>query len=133
MTSSIRSPTPDMDTIQSSGTNPFASPYASQLQSAMASSTALHNPGPPRFFHSRRIKKGEVERPWVGKKDPREKWQLLLPVGGIVLGFLLSGFLIYEQISKTTSHDYCLVLEDTFSEGFNTNTWTKEVSAGGFG
>jgi len=98
----------------------------------MASSTALHNPGAPRFFHSRRIRKGEIERPWVGKKDPREKWQWILPVVGLVIGLALSIFLIYEAMSSTASHNYCLVLEDEFNS-FNTQTWTKEVSVGGFG
>jgi len=129
----MRSPTPETDSIAPAGTNPFASPYASHLQSAMASSTALHNPGPPRFFHSRRIKKDEIQRPWVGKKDPREKWQWILPVIGIVIGFALSVFLIYEALSSTSSHNYCVVLDDNFSKGFQSNLWTKEVGLGGFG
>jgi hypothetical protein len=36
------------------------------------------------YFRSRRIKKGEVERPWLDKKDPREKWVTAFPIIGFV-------------------------------------------------
>ena len=115
-------------------TNPFASPSASRPPSSIGTSSGVHsaNAG-PRYFLSRRVRKGEIEKPWVGKPDPKEKWVTILPLIGIGLGLCLAGFLVYDGLSSVVHHKYCPVLDDTFSEGFNTNIWTKEVQVGGFG
>jgi hypothetical protein len=86
-----------------------------------------------RYFHSRRVKPGEVEKPWLNKSDPKEKWVTILPIVGIVIGLIISGFLIWDGMKSVIKHNYVLVLDDDFSGGLNTDIWTKEVQVGGFG
>jgi hypothetical protein len=115
--------------------NPFASPSASRPASSFGSSSALarFDERAQRYFHSRRVKAGEVEKPWLDKADPKEKWVTILPVIGIVIGLAISGFLVWDGIRSVVKHNYRLVLEEDFSNGFNTDIWTKEVQVGGFG
>ncbi|KAI0455808.1 concanavalin A-like lectin/glucanase domain-containing protein [Xylaria acuta] len=118
---------------QQAGLNPFASPSVSRPASSFDSSSALG--GPPRgqrYFHSRRVKKGDVEKPWLTKTDPKEKWVTILPVLGIFVGLAISGILIWDGLRSVVKHKYCVVLEDNF-DTFNTDVWTKEVQVGGFG
>lgn len=86
-----------------------------------------------RFFHSRRVAKGETEKPWVGKSHPKEKWVTIFPLLGILIGLGISGFLVYDGLSSVVHHKYCNVLDDDFGSGLNTNIWSKEVEVGGFG
>jgi len=114
--------------------NPFASPYASQLSSRNTSSAALHQVGlSQRYFHSRRVKKGEIERPWTKTKDPREKWVTIIPLVGLLIGFGLTGFLLWDGLRSVVTHTYCPVYFDDFSNGFNDKVWTKRAEVGGFG
>lgn len=115
--------------------NPFDTPFVSRPGSVNASSSiALHQQGlSQRYFHSRRVRKGEVERPWLDKKDPREKWVTIIPLIGLALGFALAGFLVYDGLKTVVNHVYCPVLDEDFSGGFNTRIWTKEAEVGGFG
>jgi hypothetical protein len=115
-------------------TNPFASPNASRPASSYGSSSALgqRNDG-PRYFRSRKVGKGEVERPWLEKKHPKEKWVTIIPLIGILIGLGISGFLIYDGYSSVVQHTYCPVLDDDFSGGLNSDIWRKEVEVGGFG
>jgi hypothetical protein len=115
---------------QAGGANPFASPSISRPASSFDSASAIGRG--QRYFHSRRVKKGEVEKPWMAKADPKEKWVTILPVLGIVLGLAISGFLVWDGIHSVVRHKYCIVLEDNF-DNFNTDVWTKEVQVGGFG
>ncbi|KAI1261661.1 concanavalin A-like lectin/glucanase domain-containing protein [Xylariaceae sp. FL1019] len=114
------------------GSNPFTSPEISRPGSSFDASSAINQPRGQRYFHSRRIKKGEVEKPWLDKPDPKEKWVTILPIIGIAVGLAISAFLVYDGVSSVVQHKYCLVLEDTFST-FNTDVWSKEVQVGGFG
>ncbi|OIW31275.1 beta-1,3-glucan-binding protein, partial [Coniochaeta ligniaria NRRL 30616] len=119
-----------------SGPNPFASPDASRPASSFGSSSALgarFDERSARYFHSRRVKKGEVEKPWMNKSDPKEKWVTILPIVGIFIGLAISGFLVWDGLRSVVKHNYCLVLSEDFSGGFNTDIWTKEVQVGGFG
>lgn len=86
-----------------------------------------------RYFHSRRVRKGEVEKPWTKTVDPKEKWVTILPVIGIVIGLGISGFLVWDGMRSVVKHKYCPVLEEDFSRGFNSDVWMKEVQLGGFG
>ncbi|EMC94585.1 glycoside hydrolase family 16 protein [Baudoinia panamericana UAMH 10762] len=118
--------------------NPFSTPvgYNSPygFGSARGSSTGFQQAQPPTYFHSRRIKKGELERPWLGKKDPKEKWVTIIPLIGIFVGLALSGFLIYEGLQGVTNHVYCPVLDEDFSGAdLNSKVWTREVEVGGYG
>ena len=138
-TTSTATATPRLGTPESELTqrvppsNPFASPDGSMPASARVSATGSQLQAPQRYFHSRRIKKGSVERPWLDKKDPREKWVTIIPIIGIFIGLCISGFLIYNGLQTVQKHVYCSVYEDDFSRGWNSQVWTKEVEVGGFG
>ncbi|KAI4163598.1 MAG: hypothetical protein LQ342_002871 [Letrouitia transgressa] len=139
----MRPSTPDSNTYdnitpmpQGRGTNPFSSPFTSGRASVNASSSALniHQAAQQqKYFHSRRVKKGEIERPWLEKKDPREKWVTIIPLIGLLLGFAFAGFLVYDGLKTVVKHEYCSVLEDDFSGGLDSKIWTKEAEVGGFG
>lgn len=111
--------------------NPFTSPYAS----ANASSIWQHHEGlNRRYFHSRRIKKGEIEKPWLNQTDPREKWVWIIPLIGALVGIGIAGFIIWRGLQTVQKHNYCPVLVmDDFSGGLDEKIWTKEVELGGFG
>ena len=114
--------------------NPFATPYSSQPASTFGSSAALHQQGlHQRYFKSRRVKQGEVEKPWLSNKDPREKWVTIIPIIGIVIGLGIAGFLVWDGLRTVVSHTYCPVLDEDWSSGFDSKIWTKEVEVGGFG
>lgn len=114
--------------------NPFSSPIASARLSAIGSTRVSYQAPQPRYFHSRRIKKGEAQRPWLDKKDPREKWVTIIPIIGFVVGLLLSGLLIYDGLQTVQKHVYCPVYLEEFSSGMlDPKVWTKEVEVGGYG
>lgn len=85
------------------------------------------------YFKSRRIKNGTLERPWLDKPDPREKWQTIIPLIGLFVGLVIAGFLIWDGIRSVGHYKYCPVLDEDFTSGFNEQLWTKEVEVGGFG
>lgn len=130
----VRSGSPEM--IEETGPinrlNPFATPYGSVPHSRNASTTALQQPD-TRWFHSRRVKKGSVERPWLNKKDPKEKWVTIIPIAGILLGLAVTGVLIWDGLRSVVNHVYCPVLQENWSNGINNNIWVKEAEVGGFG
>lgn len=87
-----------------------------------------------RYFHSRRIKDPkEIQKPWLEKKDPREKWVTIIPLMGIVIGLGIAAFLVYNGISSVVNHKYCEVFAEDWSQGFREDIWTREVEVGGFG
>ena len=91
----------------------------------------------PRYFHSRRIKKGEAKKPWLDKKnrDPREKWVDVIPIVGMVLGLLSAGILIWTGARQVVRHEYCIILDERFlGDGLlDEKIWTREAEVGGFG
>jgi hypothetical protein len=114
--------------------NPFDTPSHSRPPSTIASSTGLHQAGKGGgYFRSRRVRKGEVDKPWLSKKDPREKWVTIIPIIGIVVGLVGAGFLVYNGLQSVVNHEYCLILDEDFSTGFNEKIWTREAEVGGFG
>jgi hypothetical protein len=115
--------------------NPFQSPSGSRPASSFDASSALGNryDGGQRYFHSRRVRKGEVEKPWTKNADPKEKWVTILPILGIVIGLGISGFLVWDGLRSVVKHNYCLELEENWSNGINPSIWQKEVQVNGFG
>ncbi|KAI9675299.1 MAG: hypothetical protein M1817_001202 [Caeruleum heppii] len=105
----------------------------SRPQSTMGDSSGIANAGGATYFRSRRVRKGEVDRPWLKRKDPKEKWVTIIPLIGIGIGLLLAGFLIYDGLRTVVNNTYELVLDENFSGGINPAIWTKEVEVGGFG
>jgi hypothetical protein len=93
---------------------------------------ANHTPA-PKWFQSRKVKRGTVENPWKNVKDPREKWVNIIPIIGIIVGFIAAGILIWDGLRHVVNHEYCLVLNEDWSAGFNEKIWTKEAEVGGFG
>ena len=134
-----RSGTPESSPFADSSTgprtNPFSSPDPSRPTSTAGSSTALRNVHfSQRYFHSRRVQKGEIEKPWLQNKDPREKWVTIIPLMGLGVGLLLAGFLIYDGLRSVVNHKYCPVMHEDFSGStLNDRIWTKEVEVGGYG
>lgn len=87
-----------------------------------------------RYFHSRRIKDPkEIQKPWLEKKDPREKWVTIIPLMGIAIGLGIAAFLVFNGISSVVNHKYCEVFVEDWSQGFREDIWTREVEVGGFG
>lgn len=69
----------------------------------------------------------------VAKQErPREKWDWIIPLIGIFIGLSLVALLIYNGLTAVINHEYCSILDENFSRGFNINVWTKEVEFGGF-
>ncbi|PHH65751.1 hypothetical protein CDD81_1478 [Ophiocordyceps australis] len=131
-------PNGDADTtfVYAASRNPFVSPDVSRPASSYGSSSALGNrfeEGTQRYFYSRRVNKGDVEKPWLDKRDAKEKWVTILPIVGIVVGLCLSGFLVWDGLRSVVHHKYCPVMDETFAQGLNPDIWTQEVSVGGFG
>ncbi|CAG1987851.1 unnamed protein product [Fusarium graminearum] len=89
--------------------------------------------GRNRYFHSRRVRPGEVEKPWLEKTNPKEKWVSIFPLLAIFLGLVGSGFLVWDGVRSVVKNKYCPVLDEDFSQGLNPNIWTKEVEVGGYG
>lgn len=118
--------------------NPSTTPYSTLPNTATASryasTTKLHaNSGSPTYFKSRRIKKGQQERPWLDKKDPKEKWVWIIPCIGIAIGLSLMAVQIFFGLQRISQLNYCVVLDETWAGGFDESIWTKEVQVGGFG
>ncbi|KAK3331368.1 glycoside hydrolase family 16 protein [Apodospora peruviana] len=115
--------------------NPFQSPDVSRPPSSFDSSAlaANYEERHQRYFHSRRVKKGEVEKPWMNKADPKEKWVTILPIIGIFVGLAISGFLVWDGIRTVVKHKYCQVLAEDWSQGIRSDIWEQEVQVGGFG
>ncbi|PFH57822.1 hypothetical protein XA68_14529 [Ophiocordyceps unilateralis] len=141
----LRPGTPNTDTNSDAasshrlgaGPNPFlGSPEVSRPGSSYGSSSALGNrfeQRAQRYFHSRRVRKGEIEKPWLDGRDGKEKWVTILPIVGIVVGLAISGFLVWDGLRSVIRHKYCPVLDDSFDGGLDGKVWTKEVTVGGFG
>ncbi|KAH7235823.1 concanavalin A-like lectin/glucanase domain-containing protein [Fusarium tricinctum] len=108
----------------------YSSP-PSEYNSSAGSGT--HVNGQNRYFHSRRVKIGEVEKPWLEKTNPKEKWVSILPILAILFGLVGSGFLVWDGIRSVVKNKYCPVLDEDFSQGLNPNIWTREVEVGGYG
>ena len=106
---------------------------ASTYQKASAPISNHGHPTTPKWFQSRKIKRGSVERPWMDIKDPREKWVTIIPIIGMIVGVALAGLLIWDGLRHVVNHEYCLVLNEDWSSGFNQKIWMREAEVGGFG
>jgi len=133
-----------IDTIQNVD-NPFATPGAqtpagyslpntrpASFAGASGSTSSYQYFPRGDYFRSRRVKKDEIDRPWIGKKDPREKWVTIIPLIGLFIGLCITGILVWDGVRSVARHNYCEVFSDEFSS-WNSKVWTKEVEVGGFG
>ena len=105
------------------------SPAATSIAS-LARAGDLRN----RYFRSRRIKDAtEVQKPWLEKSDPREKWVTIIPLIAIFIGLGIAAYLVYDGVASVINHKYCEVLMEDFSQGFRSEIWSHDVELGGFG
>ncbi|RDA95311.1 hypothetical protein CP533_3539 [Ophiocordyceps camponoti-saundersi (nom. inval.)] len=133
----LRPGTPNTDSDAVSSHRPVPalneSPEVSRPGSSYGSSSGRFDDRSQRYFHSRRVRKGDAEKPWLVRRDPKEKWVTILPILGIVVGLAISALLVWDGMRSVIKHKYCPVLDDGFDGGLNANVWTKEVTVGGFG
>ena len=111
-------------------------PSIGEISVVTTSSTRKINPyGKPKFFKSRRVlDKTAIQKPWMQKRrDPREKWQTLIPMFGLFLGFTLAGFLVWSGYRGVSRNLYCPVIMDDFVNGLDPDVWSKESEVGGYG
>jgi hypothetical protein len=134
-----------IDTIQRSD-NPFATPGVQtpntltpreshqnfRSDASSGSASGIRNANDFNYFRSRRVKKGEIERPWLEKKDPRQKWVTIIPIIGLVVGLIVTGILIWDGVRSVAVNKYCEVFSDDF-KSWNDKVWTKEIEVGGYG
>jgi hypothetical protein len=112
--------------------NPFSTPAPSVLGGASGIQTSVGAGG--KYFRSRRIKKVDGQAPPKFKKDPKEKFLWIIPLSGLLFGIAITGVLIYLQIGRLSTSNYCPVLDDDFSSGsLNPSIWTAEQEVGGYG
>ncbi|EWZ85421.1 hypothetical protein BFJ63_vAg3443 [Fusarium oxysporum f. sp. narcissi] len=104
------------------------------LAAQSSTQSSLRKRFPPRpYFHSRRVKKGTVEKPYLAVKDPRGIWITVIPALGIVVGLAAIALLSWSGYRSVDKHEYCKVFTDDFSNGFNSTIWNKQVEVGGYG
>jgi beta-glucanase (GH16 family) len=85
-----------------------------------------------RKFKSARLQ-GEYPKPWLAKKDPRMMWDKLFFFGFTLVGLGIGAFIVYTGWISVDNPPYCLIFEDDFSNGIDSNSWNYEVEVGGFG
>ena len=56
------------------------------------------------YFKSRRVRKGEQERPWLKQKDPKEKWVWIIPMIGIIIGLGLTALQVWDGLQRISRH-----------------------------
>lgn len=102
-----------------------------EVGSGGASSTATFVPA-GEYFKSRRLRKEQIEQPWLKHTDPRTKWVTIIPLAGFILGLIAAGLMIFQGLRSVVNHRYCPVLIEDFAS-WNESVWSKEVEVGGFG
>ncbi|PCD20518.1 hypothetical protein FGRA07_04670 [Fusarium graminearum] len=84
--------------------------------------------GRNRYFHSRRVRPGEVEKPWLEKTNPKEKWVSIFPLLAIFLGLVGSGFLVWDGVrSVATLQDSKLLQKNNVINLLKDGTCTSKV------
>ncbi|KAF2670927.1 putative gram-negative bacteria binding protein [Microthyrium microscopicum] len=77
---------------------------------------------------------GKYERPWVDDSVPkralkRSNWIIY---AFIIVALGLSALINWRATIKISKHDYCLILDDSFSS-IDKDIWNQEVQLSGFG
>lgn len=129
---SVQSPAPETDPFASSQRLPGS---GSALSDSNAPGGSEFRPGRARYFHSRRVRKDEVVKPWVNEpREPAEKWIEIIPLIGLLVGIGIAGILIWDGLRNVVDHKYCPVLVEEFSGNeLNLNVWNPEIQLGGYG
>ncbi|KAI9819366.1 MAG: hypothetical protein M1826_001163 [Phylliscum demangeonii] len=123
------SPTPPVQYLSSMN---FSRPQSSVGRSSGVMTGAMN--GPSSYFRSRRVRKGEVEKPGNGRRrPPQEKWVSIITLFGVLMALVISVVLVWDGLRSVVVNEYRLVLDENFSHGLDDQVWTKEVELGGFG
>ncbi|KAK1908238.1 hypothetical protein P3342_013558 [Pyrenophora teres f. teres] len=86
----------------------------------------------PRPFKSYRLR-GEREQPWV--TDPRMKKTKVgnwITFGFIMIGVVVSGYIMYTGVQEAQIPDQCLIMDDHF-EKIDPANWGYEIQTGNYG
>ena len=71
-----------------------------------ASNTLAGGPYPrQRKCKTARLTDATYEKPWVGVRNPRRKYERLIFWGGVVLGFAVGGLICYSGFSSVTNSE----------------------------
>ncbi|KAG4034656.1 hypothetical protein MFRU_002g00130 [Monilinia fructicola] len=119
-----------------STSNPFATPPYSRPASTIGARSGFQYAEVPGtgYFRSRRVRKADAVPLPVTKKARKEALLWIFPLGGFLLGLVLTALIIYLKVASITHHKYCPVLSEDFSSGtLDPKVWTTEVQAGGYG
>ncbi|KAK4934645.1 hypothetical protein LTR10_024148 [Elasticomyces elasticus] len=121
----------------SSHSNPFTGSSSGiqtpqEAASSTSSSGVFGPPGVKRKFRSSRFRGSDYPKPWLEKKDPRQKWERIIFWGAIVIGVIIGAAICFISYRSVSNFEYCLVLEDDFKT-LDENIWNFEVQRGGFG
>lgn len=97
--------------------------------------SSISSPSPPVYFRSRRVRKGEVEKPWLEIKHPQDRIIKWIPYVGMFVGVVAAALVIWDGLrGAIRTGPFCTVYSDDFSSGtLNPSIWEKEVEVGGFG
>jgi len=74
--------------------NPFNTHYDSNPTSTINSQVAVNHSDIAGDLLSRRRKKGEIERPWLASKNPKEKWITIIPIIGMLVGLGVGALMV---------------------------------------
>lgn len=83
-------------------------------------------------FRSRRITQPQL-KPWISEKESKKRAVAMIPFLGFFVGMAVGCYLIYTGYAGVAKHDWCLVLDEDWSNGIDDSIWTREVNLGGFG
>jgi len=110
-------------------------PSTSFSTSSTAYVKSLTDKAPPpatKYFRSRRINRKELDISWLQKAG--FDWiGFVLPILGGLIGLAVATILIWNKIRVIENANYCPVLMEDWSNGFNELIWQKEVQTNGFG
>ncbi|KAH6721567.1 glycosyl hydrolase [Leptodontidium sp. MPI-SDFR-AT-0119] len=73
------------------------------------------------------------EQPWLKDKRMGRTWiNNVIVYGFMLLGLAISGYICYSKAKSVVKHDFCLIMDDSFST-INPAFWSHEIQTGGYG
>ncbi|KAI0763979.1 concanavalin A-like lectin/glucanase [Trametes elegans] len=117
--------------------SPPSYPYPFPPTGTNSSFTALPRKTKPPMPSSRLTQKlSKDDKPWLKKRDCRERASYWLTVVAMFLGIAGAAVLCffgYNSVELLKDSDLCLVLDENFDTLDLDNTWKRDVELGGFG